>query len=175
MRRVALAVLAIAVVCLVGFVLTSNQATVHGQGNATSIAAVPGAVGGQDTFGPYDVVKNWPADVSTLPGNEQWTWGAGQGIYAENPNRVFMLFRGELPNIKRPEAKLIPEFGSSLIFPIGRLPWRDATVSALPGSGGTGQDPDDGPKLWMEGKGVVGVDAKWEHCLTIVDASGKII
>ena len=105
----------------------------------------------------------------------QWTWGAGQGIYAENPNRVFLLFRGELPNIKRPDAKLIPEFGPSLIFPIGRLPWRDATVSALPGSGGTGQDPDDGPKNWMEGKGVVGVDAKWEHCLTIVDSTGKII
>jgi len=51
---------------------------------------------------PYDVAKNWPADISTVPGNEQWTWGAGQGIYAENPDRVFLLFRGELPNIKRP-------------------------------------------------------------------------
>jgi hypothetical protein len=54
----------------------------------------------------------------------------------------------------------------------GRLPWRDATVSALPEAGGTGQDPDDGQKLW---KGTVGVDTKWEHCLTIVDGKGKII
>ena len=52
-----------------------------------------------------------------------------------------------------PRRKLLPDFGPSLQFPIGRLPWRDATVSALPGAGGTGQDPDDGPKLW---KGTVG-------------------
>ena len=71
MRRVALAVVAIGVGCLVGFLLASNPATVHGQGNAVSIAAVPGVVGGQDAFGPYDIAKNWPADVSTLPGNER--------------------------------------------------------------------------------------------------------
>jgi len=141
MRRVALAVVAIGVGCLVGFLLATNPATVHGQGNAASIAAVPGVVGGQDAFGPYDIAKNWPADVSTLPGNEQWTWGAGQGIYAENPDRVFLLFRGELPNIKRPATKLLTDFGPSIQFPIGRLPWRDATVAALPGAGGTGQDP----------------------------------
>ncbi|MDP8990640.1 MAG: hypothetical protein M3N41_11250 [Acidobacteriota bacterium] len=137
----------------------------------TGFAAIPGTVGGQDPFGAYEPVKNWPKDISTLPGNQDWTWGAGQGIYAENPNRVFLLFRGELPNIKRPATKLLPDFGPSIQFPIGRLPWRDATVSALPGAGGTGQEPDDGPKLW---KGTVGVDAKWEHCLTVVDANGDI-
>src|SRR6267142_1119739 len=171
MRRVVLAVLTIGVGCLIGFMIASNPVTVHGQGSAVSIAAVSGVVGGQDTFGPYDVAKNWPADISTVPGNEQWTWGAGQGIYAENPDRVFLLFRGELPNIKRPPTKLLPDFGASLSFPIGRLPWRAATVAALPGAGGTGQDPEDGPKLW---KGTVGVDAKWEHCLTIVDSKGNI-
>src|SRR5277367_6093406 len=81
------------------------------------IAAIPGTVGGQDTFGAYDVVKGWPKDIATLPGNEKWTWGAGQGIYAENPNRVFLVFRGELPSIKRPETKLLPEFGPSIQFP----------------------------------------------------------
>ena len=137
-----------------------------------SFAAIPGEKGGQDIFGPYDVVKDWPQNISTLPGNEKWTWGAGQSVYAENPNRIFLLFRGELPNILRPQTKLLPAFGPSIQFPIGRLPFRDATVSALPGAGGSGQDPDDGPKLW---KGTVGVDAKWEHCLTVVDANGKII
>src|SRR5216684_2654234 len=172
MRRTAFAVLAIGLGCLVGFLMASRPVTVLGQGGAASIAAVPGVVGGQDTFGPYDVDKDWPANISTLPENDKWTWGAGQGIYAENPNRVFLLFRGELPNIPRPQTKLLPEFGPSIQFPIGRLPWRDATVSALPGAGGTGQDPDDGPKLW---KGTVGVDAKWEHCLTVVDGNGNIV
>src|SRR5229473_2382846 len=129
MHRVALVVLVLGVGCLVGFMIASNPVTVHGQGNAVSMAAVPGVVGGQDAFGPYDVAK------------------------------------------KRPATKQLTDFGPSLSFPIGRLPWRDATVAALPGAGGTGQDPDDGPKLW---KGTVGVDAKWEHCLTIVDSKGNI-
>ena len=28
--------------------------------------------------GQYDIVKGWPKDISTLPGNEKWTYGAGQ-------------------------------------------------------------------------------------------------
>ncbi len=156
MRKILLTIFAIGVGCVIGFSFGSNPWTVQGQGNVASVAAIPGQVGGQDPFGPYEVAKDWPANISTQPGNSKWTWGAGQGIYAENPNRIFLLFRGELPNIKRPEPKLLTDFGPSLIFPIGRLPWRDATVSALPGSGGTGQDPDDGPKNWMLGKGVVG-------------------
>ena len=162
----------IVVLSLALALLSTRVRSVEAQAKpGTGFAAIPGTIGGQDPFGAYEPVKNWPKDISTLPGNQAWTWGAGQSIYAENPNRVFLLFRGELPNIKRPQTKLLPDFGPSIQFPIGRLPWRDATVSALPGAGGTGQDPDDGPKLW---KGTVGVDAKWEHCLTVVDANGNI-
>ena len=159
---------------LVAVVILSNslRPVEAQQKSGMGFAAIPGQKGGQDIFGPYDIVKDWPQNISTLPGNEKWTWGAGQSVYAENPNRVFLLFRGELPNIPRPQTKLLPDFGPSIQFPIGRLPFRDATVSALPGAGGSGQDPDDGPKLW---KGTLGVDAKWEHCLTVVDANGKII
>jgi hypothetical protein len=165
--------IALAVIFAAGFVAGSKLSPVQAKDKpGTSFAAVPGEMGGQDIFGPYDVVKGWPKDISTLPGNEKWTWGAGQSVYAESPNRIYLLFRGELPNIPRPQTKLIPEFGPSLQFPIGRLPWRDATVAALPGAGASGQDPADGPKLW---KGTVGVDAKWEHCLTIVDGDGNII
>ena len=138
----------------------------------SDFAAIPGTIGGQDIFGPYEVVKDWPKNISTLPGNEQWTWGAGQSVFAENPNRLFLVFRGELPNIRRPETRLLPDFGPSIQFPVGRLPWRDATISALPGAGGTGLEPVDGPKLW---RGTVGVDAKWEHCVTVVDGNGNII
>jgi len=163
----------VAVVFAAGFLIGNKLSPVQAKDKpGTGFAAAPGEMGAQDIFGPYDVVKDWPKNISTIPGNEKWTWGAGQSVYAENPNRVFLLFRGELPNIPRPQTKLIPEFGPSLQFPIGRLPWRDATVAALPGAGGSGQDPDDGPKLW---KGTVGVDAKWEHCLTVVDANGNII
>jgi hypothetical protein len=126
---------------------------------AGGFAAIPGLKGGQDMFGAYEIVKGWPKDISTLPGNEKWTYGAGQSVYAESPNRVFMLFRGELPNIRRPATKLLPEFGPSIQFPIGRLPWRDATVASL----------TDG---WL---GTLGVDAKWENCIVVADGNGNIV
>src|SRR5260370_21801694 len=111
------------------------RAHAQAQKGAASFAVIPGTKGGQDMFGPYEVVKGWPKDISTVQGNEKWTYGAGQSVYAESPNRVFMLYRGELPNLKRPPSKLLPEFGPSIQFPIGRLPWRDATVSSSPGGG----------------------------------------
>ena len=173
MRKGYLASLVIALVFLSALLLGNKLVPVLGQEKPSfGFAAVPGQTGGQDIFGAYEVVKDWPKPISGLPGNEKWTWGAGQSVFAENPNRVFLLFRGELPNIPRPQIKLVPDFGPSLQYPIGRLPFRDATVSALPGAGGSGQDPEDGPKLW---KGTVGVDAKWEHCLTVVNANGEII
>jgi hypothetical protein len=171
-RYLALSI-AVVVIFAAGFLAGNKLSPVQAKDKpGTGFAAVPGEMGGQDVFGPYEVVKDWPKNISTVAGNEKWTWGAGQSVYAENPNRIFLLFRGELPNIPRPETKLLTEFGPSLTFPIGRLPWRDATVAALPGAGGSGQDPDDGPKLW---KGTVGVDAKWEHCLTVVDSDGNIV
>ncbi len=173
MRKHLALLIGVAVVFAAGFVAGNKLYPVQAKDKpGTGFAAAPGEMGVQDVFGPYEVVKGWPKNISTVPGNEKWTWGAGQSVYAESPNRIFLLFRGELPNLPRPETKLIPEFGPSLQYPIGRLPWRDATVAALPGGGASGQDPDDGPKLF---KGTVGVDAKWEHCLTVVDANGNIV
>lgn len=117
---------------LIGTQFTSRTEAVEAGAPGAGFASTPGAIGGQDIFGAYDVVKGWPKDISTVAGNEKWTYGAGQGVYAESPNRIYGLFRGELPNIKRPETKLVPEFGASVQFPIGRLPYRDATVSSPP-------------------------------------------
>src|SRR6185503_5423600 len=89
-----------AVVALSGHLAACRQAPAEAEGTAatpTSGAAVPGAVGNMELTGPYDVVADWPKDLSTLPGNEKWTWGSGEGIFAESPNRVYILQRGELP------------------------------------------------------------------------------
>jgi len=128
--------------------------------------------GGQEMFGQYEIVKGWPKDISTLPGNEKWTYGAGQAVYAESPNRIIMLFRGELPNIKRPQSKMLTELGPSIQFPIGRLPWRDATTASLPGGGASGSIPGAPTDGWS---GTLGVDAKWENCIVIADANGNIV
>jgi hypothetical protein len=177
MRKVSLVLfftLAIVMFLLLGNAYRSALMQAQGQGQraGAGIAAVSGTTGGQDMFGAYEVVKGWPKDISTIPGNEKWTYGAGQAVYAENPNRVFMLYRGELPNIKRPQTKLLPDFGPSIQFPIGRLPWRDATVASLPGGGGAGQIPGKPTDGW---NGTLGVDAKWENCIVVADANGNII
>ena len=116
----------------------------RGRRDSTAFAAVPGEIGAQDMSGPYSAA-DWPKDLSTLPGHEKWTWGAAQGIFAESPNRVFLLARGELPNIPRPaDTRAARSIGPSVQFPVGGLPWRNAHAAALPGAGGTGQDPGEG-------------------------------
>jgi len=137
-------------------------------------AAVPGQKGGQDFTGPYEVVPDWPKPISDLPGHEGWTWGAVQGIFAESPDRVFIIQRGELPNIERPRPTPVPEIGPSLTFPVGEAPFRNASqglVSSMPGAGGPGQDPADPVYAWQ---GRPGIDARWEHTVVVVDRNGNI-
>ena len=79
---------------LTGYLLSSREAPVSGQedeGEASSLSAVPSDIGALDQTGPYNVVEGWPKDISTLPGNEKWTWGAGQGVFAESPDRVIFI------------------------------------------------------------------------------------
>ncbi|MEQ1886914.1 MAG: hypothetical protein ABL967_17770 [Bryobacteraceae bacterium] len=133
-----------------------------------NIAAIANQKGGQDQTGPYDVVADWPKPLSQLKDHDKWTWGAVQGIYAETADRVFMLMRGELPNIKRPMEKPVPEFGPSLTFPVAAAPFRNASVGPLSSPGNSGSDG------WNGWKGKMGVDARWEHCLLVFDAQGNI-
>ena len=181
MRKHIPAGLAVIAALIVGFMIGSPRQPAGAAEDTPAtpaFAAVPGDIGEQDVSGPYAVQQGWPKDLSTLPGHEAWTWGAGQGIFAENPNRVYVLFRGELPNLKEPPVTRLPQIGPSLQFPVGGLPWRSATATALPGSGGTGQDPEQGMANWRGRTPPyreLGVDARWEHCLVVVDAQGNII
>ena len=145
---------------------------------ATAFSAVPDAIGAQDVSGPYEVVEGWPKDLSTLPGHEGWTYGGARGIFAESPNRVYLLGGGELPNIPRPQTRLLPEIGPNVLFPLAGLPWRNANTAAPPGGGGSGQDPAKGMEIWRGASPPyreLGVDSRWEHCLVVVDAQGNII
>src|SRR5579863_3262144 len=185
MRKFGVMLLMVAIGIGIGLTISGRLAPVAAKSKpGTGYAAVPGAVGSEDVTGPYDVVKNWPQDISTLPRNEKWTYGAGENVFAESPDRIYMLFRGELPKINPPKAVLLPQVGPSLSFPVSGF-WRDATVSSLPGTGGTDNDMSEWLTAW-EGKskkqGIpgppyrqLGVDAKWENCLVIVNREGKIV
>ena len=143
-----------------------------------AFSAVPDAIGAQDVSGPYEVVEGWPKDLSTLPGHEKWTYGGARGIFAESPNRVYLLGGGELPNIPRPQTKLLPDIGPNVQFPLAGLPWRNANTATPPGAGGSGQDPAKGMECGEARRRPIassGVDARWEHCLIVVDANGNII
>jgi hypothetical protein len=143
------------------------------EGPVSTFAAVPSEKGGQDIFGPYNVDPEWPKDLATLPGHEAWTFGAGQGVFAESADRIFVLQRGELPNMEEPAERFLPEVGPSIIFPTG--PWRSATASSLPANGGTGQIAEEGITQWIAEGGRLGVDARWEHCILIFDSAGNLV
>ena len=74
-------------------------------GSVLSGAAVLQQKGGEDETGPYEVVPNWPQALAR-PG---YALGSQGGVFAESPNRVYLLNRGE---IKLPE-KLPNDFNGS--------------------------------------------------------------
>jgi peptidylamidoglycolate lyase len=154
----------------IGTFLVARQDSARGQTAASvNVSAVSGERGGQDQTGPYEVVRDWPRPLSQLKGHENWTWGAVQGIFAESPNRVFILMRGELPSLKRPVEVPYPSVGPSLSFPVSQTPFRNASVGPVSSPGNSGSDG------WNGWKGTLGVDARWEHCLIVVNASGDIV
>ena len=136
---------------------------------------MPGEKGGQDIFGAYDVVADWPKDLTTIKGHEGWTFGAGQSVFAESPNRIFVLQRGELPKSRPPERMRLTELGPGLVFPIGRLPWRDATTPARQETAAQASQPKAACRRGRQQGNKFGVDARWEHCIMIFDGQGNLI
>src|SRR6266487_6877139 len=98
--------------CLVATYPLATQwvsAQQRGQNSVTRVAAVPTQKGGQDIFGAYEVVAGWPKKLSTNPGHEGWTFGAGQSVFAESADRIYVVERGELPEIPRPMTKKLSD------------------------------------------------------------------
>src|SRR4051794_1813254 len=52
----------VAVAFLMGYLAAHRQFVVQGQSTPMSGAAVTGAVGNMELYGPYDVVADWPKD-----------------------------------------------------------------------------------------------------------------
>src|SRR5687768_9000060 len=76
--------------------------------------------GGQEEFGHYEIVPNWPQPLPDGPDgvkHEGWTWGSVGAVYAETPDRIWIAQRGELP------------------LPAGAKPWTPyALLNPSPGS-----------------------------------------
>jgi hypothetical protein len=120
MKMVARAIVVGAMICAVIGVITlisfSNTEKVNAaQQKAAGQWVDPANPSDELVDGPYRVDPNWPKPLATLfPEEKGWTWGAVQGVFAQNPERIFVVMRGELPdlaNAKKAYVELQTAFG----------------------------------------------------------------
>jgi hypothetical protein len=112
----------VAMLLVVALAGCSSPSTAGSPETASAPAAAPGPPpekGGQDMYGPYEVVENWlqplPDDTHSHDG---YTWGSQAAVYAESPDRIWIAQRGELPLPKgakpwTPYAQIIPSPGAA--------------------------------------------------------------
>jgi hypothetical protein len=120
--------------------------------------------------GPYRVDPNWPKPLSTLfPEDKGWTWGAAQGVFAQNPDRIFVAMRGELPDLAKAEKQyvdFVTAFGihTHLQVPGIGMYGRNASV-------GDYASPGEATNTY---KGTEGKDYQWKHVITVYDSEGNL-
>jgi hypothetical protein len=113
--------------------------------------------GGQEEFGPYELVENWPQPLPDGPDgvkHEGWTWGSVGAVFAETPDRIWIAQRGELP------------------LPKGAKPWT-AYGALAPALTATGND--DGLGATCEPAEKRGWQRRYHHVLIVVDRNGKLV
>lgn len=150
-------VLLLAVVSLASAALMScgSPADIPGNAPATQ-SAPPQERGGQEEFGPYEVVANWPQPLPDGPDGVEhagWTWGSTSAVYAETPDRIWIAMRGELP------------------LPPGATPW--TPYGLLNPSRGNASGRDDGLTARCEPTARRGWERRYHHVLFVVDRDGK--
>jgi hypothetical protein len=131
---------------------------------APAAASTPSAApqsqerGGQEEFGPYEVVANWP---KPLPDEKDgvthagWTWGSMGSVYAESPDRIWLAMRGELP------------------LPPGTEPW--TPYGMLNPSRGNATGNDDGLSATCEPTEKRGWERRYHHVIFIVNRDGNLV
>jgi hypothetical protein len=173
MRKHAAVMAAVLFSLMLLFLFGLRLSPAQGQMQSPEVAGAVPEKGGQEQSGQYEVVRDWPKPLTSLPGHDKWTWGSPEGIFPQNPNRIYVVERGELPAMTRMKNTPIPQFGPSLSFPVNQAPFRNASqgpVAAAPGEGGTGETPG-GPGFL----GKDGIDYRWEHNFLILDRAGNIV
>jgi DNA-binding beta-propeller fold protein YncE len=167
-----LTIAAVSLAFFAGMLVTDGLGIVEGQQKKNpgeGFAAVPGLKGGQDVFGPYDPVQNWPRPLGeSLPNHDAWTYSQATDVFPESQDRVLVTFKGELPVLPGGRGRgttWLPQIGPSIKFPVGGgVPVREA-ASATPSFG----------KAVDEGDGRPGVDWRWEHVIMVFDRNGKMV
>ena len=124
--------------------------------SAQTAPAPPQEKGGQDEFGPYEIVANWPLPLEDGPDgvkHEGWTWGSVGAVWAETPDRIWIAQRGELP------------------LPKGAKPWTPYGMLQPPRVA-TGND--DGSNATCDPEPKRGWERRYHHSIFIVNREGKV-
>src|SRR5687768_4645597 len=97
MRRTSFLIGGLAMLALLA--TSSLAARLAGDPQAGQGAAAAARWSHQDwPTGHYRVVEGWPKPLpDARHSHDGWTWGSFGGVYAENPDRVWIAMRGELP------------------------------------------------------------------------------
>ena len=75
-RTVIIGLIAASVGFVAGGLIVSRMVSAQAQAKpGYGFAALAGQKVGQDVSGPYDVDRDWPKPLTSLPGHEKWTWG----------------------------------------------------------------------------------------------------
>jgi len=122
-----------------------------------TLAAIEQEKGGQEEFGPYEVVPNWPQPLPDGPDgvkHDGWTWGSVGAVYAETPDRIWIAQRGELP---------LPEKAKPWTPYFALTPPRTATGNT------------DGLSATCEPVAKRGWERRWHHSVIVVNRDGKLV
>lgn len=112
--------------------------------------------GGQEEFGPYEIVDDWPKPLPDGPDgvtHAGWTWGSTGGIWAETPDRIWVAMRGELP------------------LPPDAAPW--TPYALLNPSRGNSTGNDDGLNATCEPTQTRGWQRRYHHVIFVMDGDGN--
>lgn len=111
--------------------------------------------GGQELFGQYEPVLDWPKPLADGPDGVKhagWTWGSVGSVYAESPDRIWIAMRGELP------------------LPEGAAPWTPYSLLKPPR---TATGNDDGKNATCGPQERRGWERRYHHVLFVVDGEGN--
>ena len=118
---------------------------------ALAPAAMPSQEqGGQELFGHFEPVEDWPQWFDDAD-HAEWTWGSAGGVFAETPDRIWIAQRGELP---------LPE-GATPGTPYGATNRGNSTGNS------------DGFNAWCGETRTRGWERRWHHSIFVVDRNGR--
>src|ERR1700680_298926 len=114
-RKLLIRAMLCATICIMTLAIFSRTRMVVAAQQAAGQSVDPANPSDELVDGPYRVDPNWPKPLATLfPEEKGWTWGAVQGIFAQNPDGIFVAMPGELPdlaNAKKNYVELQSAFG----------------------------------------------------------------